>query len=62
MRSPEGLERMGHSRHSLRAGGGLRVDAAASDSVTAPSAKNKCASHASTLEVQLHTAHTGTPQ
>ena len=53
---------MGHSRHSLRAGGGLRVNAAASDSATAPSAKNKCASHASALEVQLHTAHTGTPQ
>ena len=30
---------MGHSRHSLRAGGGLRVNAAASDSATAPSAK-----------------------
>ena len=30
---------MEHSRHSLRAGGGLRVDAAASDSATAPSAK-----------------------
>ena len=39
-------------------GGGLRVDAAASDSATAPSAKNKCASQASTLEVQLHTAET----
>ena len=26
---------MGHSRHSLRAGSGLRVDAAASDSATA---------------------------
>ena len=41
-------------------GGGLRVNAAAIDSVTAPSAKNKCASQVSTLEVQLHTAHTGT--
>ena len=53
---------MGHSRHSRRAGGGLHVDAAASDSATAPSAENKCASLASTLEVQLYTAHTGTPQ
>ena len=55
-----GLERMGHSRHSLRAGGGLRVNAAASDSAVAPSAKNKCASQVSTLEAQPHTAHTGT--
>ena len=51
---------MGHSRHSLGAGGGLRVDAAASDSATARSAKNKCASQVSTLEAQPHTAHTGT--
>ena len=56
-----GLERMGHGRHCIRAGGGLRVNAAACDSATAPSAKNKCASQVSTLEVQLHTAHTGTP-
>ena len=55
-----GLDRMEHSSHSLRAGGGLRVEAAASDSATAPSAKIKCASQACTHEVQLHTSQSCT--
>ena len=38
----EGLERMGQSCHSLGDGGGPRVDAAASDSTTTPSAKKVC--------------------
>ena len=41
---------MGQSCHSLGGGGGSRVDAAASDSTTTPSAKNRCAAHVSTPE------------
>ena len=38
----EGLERMGQSCHSLREMGGPRVDTAASDGTTTPSAKKVC--------------------
>ena len=57
---------MGHSRHSLRAGGGLRVNAAASDTVTAPSAKisvrHKSAHLRYNYTQHTHALHSDTPQ
>ena len=57
---------MEHSRHSLRAGGRLHVDAAASDSATSPSAQTSVRHKSAHLRYNYtqHTQalHSDTPQ